>query len=105
MPPQGAIVAVLAIAGGVGYLVVVTVAIALLPSFDEVPTPVTNDAGQIVFPGFPGDVIGDFRVYAIANQVILWTVLTAVFALVLGAMSRSRSSKQVVDDPATQTVA
>ena len=94
-----------AIAGGVGYLVVVTVAIALLPSFDEVPTPVTNDAGQIVFPGFPGDVIGDFRVYAIANQVILWTVLTAVFALVLGAMSRSRSSKQVVDDPATQTVA
>ena len=93
-----------AIAGAVGYLVAVTVAIALLPSFDEVPTPVTNDAGQIVYPGFPADVIGDFRVYAIANQVILWTVLTVVFALVLGLLSRSRAN-QGVDETETQTVA
>ena len=32
---------------------------------------------------FPGGVIGDFRVYVIANQVILWTVLTTVFALII----------------------
>lgn len=74
------------------YLAGVAIVLAFLPSFAEVPEPVRNDAGQIVFPGFPGDVIGDFRVYAIANQVILWTVLTVVFALLLGAMARSRTA-------------
>ncbi|AFR48372.1 CbtA family protein [Gordonia sp. KTR9] len=81
-----------AVAGTAAYLVGVAIVLAFLPSFSEVPEPVRNDAGQIVFPGFPGDVIGDFRVYAIANQVILWTVLTVVFALLLGAMARSRTA-------------
>ncbi|SDU52801.1 CbtA family protein [Gordonia westfalica] len=81
-----------AVVGGAAYLVGVGITIALLPSFHEVPEPVRNDAGQIVFPGFPADVVGDFRVYTIVNQVILWTVLTVVFALILGAMARSKNS-------------
>ena len=81
-----------AVAAVAAYLAGVAIVLAFLPSFAEVPEPVRNDAGQIVFPGFPGDVIGDFRVYAIANQVILWTVLTVVFALLLGAMARSRTA-------------
>lgn len=76
------------ITSAVGYLVAVSITIAVLPSFDEVPEPLTNNAGQIVFAGFPGGVIGDFRVYSIVNQVILWTVLGVVFALVLGWLSR-----------------
>ncbi|MCX2752757.1 MULTISPECIES: CbtA family protein [unclassified Gordonia (in: high G+C Gram-positive bacteria)] len=80
------------IAGTIAYLVAIAITIALLPSYSEVPEPVRNDAGQIVFPGFPGDVIGDFRVYAITNQVILWTVLTVTFALLLGALARSSTS-------------
>ncbi|MFT4041819.1 MAG: CbtA family protein [Gordonia sp. (in: high G+C Gram-positive bacteria)] len=77
-----------ALAGAGAYLVAVTIAVWALPSFDEMPQPLTNDAGQIVFPGFPADVAAAFRGYAICNQVILWTVLTTVFVLVLGRMMR-----------------
>ncbi|MEO9328254.1 CbtA family protein [Gordonia aurantiaca] len=83
------------VVGGAAYLIAVGITIALLPSFHEVPGPVRDDAGQIVFPGFPADVVGDFRVYAITNQVILWTVLTLTFAVVLGAMTRSKSASRV----------
>lgn len=80
-----------AVVGGAAYVIAVGITIALLPSFDEVPEPVRNDAGQIVFPGFPADVVADFRVYTITNQVILWTMLTVTFALILGAMARSKN--------------
>lgn len=73
---------------GIGYLVVIAIAKALLPEFHEVPEALKDGNGAIVFPGFPGDVIGDFRVYAIANQVVLWTVLTLVFAAAISAISR-----------------
>ncbi|MEE3848815.1 CbtA family protein [Gordonia sp. LSe1-13] len=87
-----------AVAGAAGYLVAVTITVALLPEFHEVPGPVTNGAGEIVFPGFPGDVIGDFRIYTIASQVILWTVLALVFALILGRLAGSTDSTKSVDD-------
>ncbi|GAB99656.1 hypothetical protein GONAM_10_01270 [Gordonia namibiensis NBRC 108229] len=80
-----------AVVGGAAYVIAVGITIALLPTFSEVPEPVRNDAGQIVFSGFPADVVADFRVYTITNQVILWTVLTVTFALILGAMARSES--------------
>ncbi|MGC4934542.1 CbtA family protein [Gordonia sp. DT30] len=82
-----------AVLAAIGYLVVITVAIILLPQFHEVPEPLT-DGDRIVFPGFPAAVIGDFRVYVIANQVILWTVLTTVFAAVLGWLGRSGSRSE-----------
>ncbi|NMO01080.1 CbtA family protein [Gordonia sp. TBRC 11910] len=77
-----------AVAAAVGYLAVITVVASLLPEFHEIPDPVTNDAGQIVYPGFPAEVIGLFRTYTIANQVILWTVLGLVFAVLIWLMSR-----------------
>ncbi|HQV20669.1 MAG TPA: CbtA family protein [Gordonia sp. (in: high G+C Gram-positive bacteria)] len=81
-----------AIAAVIPYLAVVTIAAALLPEFHEVPEALKNDAGDIVFPGFPGGVIGDFRVYVIANQVILWTVLATVFALIIWKLEKPRTS-------------
>jgi hypothetical protein len=86
------------VVGAIGYLVAVTITVALLPEFHEVPEPVTDGAGRIVFPGFPGDVIGDFRVYVIANQVILWTVLALVFALILGRLSRPVTAADATAD-------
>lgn len=71
-----------AISGGVAYLVAVGISIALLPSFDEVPTALM-DGNTIVFPGFPAEVVGDFRYYSIVDQVILWGVLGLGFALSL----------------------
>lgn len=88
-PKLGGLVS--AVAATVGYLVIVTITIALLPEFHEVPTELRNEQGVIVAPGFPADVVGDFRVYVIANKVILWTVLTVVFALILGYLARPRS--------------
>ncbi len=85
-----------AVVAGVGYLVVIAVAKALLPEFHEVPEALTDDKGAIVFPGFPGGVIGDFRTYAIANQVVLWTVLTLVFAAAISAFIR-RNARPVGD--------
>ncbi|GAA1481789.1 CbtA family protein [Gordonia sinesedis] len=77
------------VAGAVAYLVAVTVAVALLPEYDDVPGAMIDSTGRIVFPGFPGGVLGDFRVYAIANQVILWTLLTLVFVALIGWMMRT----------------
>lgn len=71
----------------IGYLVAMTIAALLLPTFQEVPGPVES-GGTIYGAGFPGQVVADFRVYAIANQVILWAVLVTVFCLILGAMMR-----------------
>lgn len=81
------------IASGIGFLVVVTIAALLLPEFHEIPGPVTGPDGQIVAPGFPGQVVADFRVYAVANQVILWTVLTVAFCLVIGMIARRGARK------------
>ena len=81
------------IAAGVAYLVAMTITAALLPSFEEVPGPVEAD-GVIFGAGFPGQVIADYRVYAIANQVVLWTVLIAIFALLLQAMMRRGAATQ-----------
>lgn len=78
---------------GVGFLIVVTIAAALLPTFKEIPGPVEHD-GTIFGAGFPGQVVADFRVYAIANQVILWSVLVLVFCLILGRMLRNPADTQ-----------
>lgn len=79
------------IVGTVVYLIGVTITAALLPEFKEVPGPVM-DGDTIVAPGFPGQVVADFRVYAIANQVLLWAVLTVVFIGLLGLMMRRTRS-------------
>ncbi|WOC11197.1 CbtA family protein [Gordonia sp. MP11Mi] len=82
------------VVGAVVYLIGVTITASLLPEFKEVPGPVM-DGDRIVAPGFPGQVVADFRVYAIANQVLLWAVLTTVFIGLLGLMMRRTRSISV----------
>lgn len=77
-------------AAAVAYLVGVTVTVILLPGFSEVPGPVV-DGDTIVDPGFPGQVLADFRMAAVVDQAVLWTVLTAVFVALLGRLVRRRS--------------
>lgn len=78
---------------GVGFAVVVGLAMAILPPLGhlhanvvaygrhltETPLPLKNPQGQIVFPGFPADVLATFRLYSIINQLILWGSLSLVF--------------------------
>lgn len=89
-PRAGGLVS--AIVAAIGYLIAVGITIAVMPEFHEIPTPLENPSGQIVFPGFPADVVGLFRIYSITNQIILWTVLTVAFALILGWMMKRESA-------------
>ncbi len=54
-----------------GYVVLIAVAAALLPSIDEVPAE------------FPGSTLWTFRLASVGTQVVLWTVLGLAF----GALS------------------
>ncbi len=46
----------------------------------ETPLPLRNGQGQIVYPGFPADVLFDFRLYSVAAQAILWAAMGLCFA-------------------------
>jgi hypothetical protein len=81
------------LAGG-GYLAVLTVLVLVLPPLGhlhanvaeygrhatETPLPLTDANGTIVYPGFPADVLAEFRVYSVAAQVIMWSTIGLVFA-------------------------
>jgi len=65
---------------GAAYLVAIGVVMAVLPSYDETPLPLTDAEGNIAFPGFSADLLYSFRLYSIGAQVILWTTIALVFA-------------------------
>jgi hypothetical protein len=46
----------------------------------ETPGPLTDSTGRIVFPGFPADVLFNFRLYSIGAQLLLWGTIGLVFA-------------------------
>ena len=47
----------------------------------ETPLPLKNAAGQIVYPGFPADVLFKFRLYSMINQILLWSTIGLTFGL------------------------
>lgn len=46
----------------------------------ETPGPLTDATGRIVFPGFPADVLFDFRLYSVGAQLLLWSAIGLIFA-------------------------
>jgi hypothetical protein len=46
----------------------------------ETPLPLRNAQGQIVYPGFPADVLFKFRLYSVGAQAIMWTAMGLCFA-------------------------
>jgi len=79
---------------GAGYVVLLVVLFRVLPPVGhlhanlvaygrhvtETPLPLTDAGGRIVLPGFPADVLADFRLYAVGAQLIMWSVIGLVFA-------------------------
>ena len=75
-----------ALLSGLGFVVVIAVAMAILPPLGhlhsnvvnfgrhatETPQPLRDAKGVIVYPGFPADVLFEFRLYSVLNQLILW---------------------------------
>ncbi|MDT3442978.1 MULTISPECIES: CbtA family protein [unclassified Pseudofrankia] len=86
-----------------GFVVVVSVAMALLPALGhfplnesqygkhatETPQPLLGPDGKIVYPGFPADVLFKFRLYSIIAQMIMW----ATIGLAFGALAERVTAK------------
>jgi len=78
----------------VGFVVVMAVLFLILPPLGhlhanvveygkqdtETPLPLYDANGNLVFPGFPADLLAKFRVYSIINQLILWGGIALLFA-------------------------
>ncbi|MFI0723729.1 CbtA family protein [Streptomyces sp. NPDC021224] len=79
---------------GAAFVVAIGAVMLLLPSLGhlgwnkehygdhatETPQPLTDPKGDIVFPGFPADVLFAFRFYSVGAQLLLWSALGLVFA-------------------------
>ena len=84
------------IAATAGYLAATAAAAALMPSFHEVPGPMAGLDGETVFPGFPAEVLSDFRIDSLLTQAILWSVIAAGFAVMLPRTARHDSTAPLV---------
>ncbi|SHH09725.1 Probable cobalt transporter subunit (CbtA) [Jatrophihabitans endophyticus] len=84
-----------ALLAGAAFVVAIGVVMIVLPSTGELaanrdagygnvgsetPLPLRNAAGDIVFPGFPADVLFTFRLYSVGAQLLMWTAIGLVFA-------------------------
>jgi len=67
------------LAAGV-YLATIVVVMVLLPTVDETPQPLRDASGAISYPGFPADVLYEFRLLSLATQLVLWVTIGLVFA-------------------------
>ncbi|MEV8514780.1 CbtA family protein [Dactylosporangium sp. NPDC051484] len=45
----------------------------------ETPPPLLDSSGKIIFPGFPADLLYEFRLYAAGAQLLMWTAIGLVF--------------------------
>lgn len=81
------------LAAGAFFVVSIGVVMWVLPSLGELaanrqagarfgsetPQPLLDDKGNIVFPGFPADVLYSFRLYSVAAQALLWGAIGLIF--------------------------
>ena len=75
----GAWNATLAAAGS--YIAAIAVVMLILPKIDETPGPLRDNAGNMVYEGFPADDLYQFRLYSLGTQVVMWTTIGLVFAV------------------------
>ena len=90
----GAWNATLAAAGA--YIVAVLVVMLILPTIDETPGPLLDDAGNIAYEGFPADVLYEFRLFSVGTQVVMWLTIALVFApMAARLLGESRQQEQL----------
>lgn len=89
-----------ALLAGAAFVVAIGVVMALLPQLGhlafneqtygnhatETPLPLTSAQGRIVYPGFPADVLFNFRLYSVAAQLVLWSAIGLIFAPMAGRL-------------------
>ncbi|MGP4054513.1 CbtA family protein [Mycobacterium sp. 4D054] len=78
------------VAAGAAYLVAIAVVMLVLPSIEETPGPLIDDAGVIVYEGFPADVLYEFRLYSLGTQVVIYATIGLVFAAMISRVLGER---------------
>lgn len=78
------------LAAGATYVVAVAVVMLILPTIDETPGPLVNDAGVIVYEGFPANVLYEFRLYSLGTQVVVYATIGLVFAALVSRLLGER---------------
>jgi predicted cobalt transporter CbtA len=73
------------------YVVVVAAVYVLLPNVDETPQPLRDAAGVIIYPGFPADVLYEFRLVSLGTQLVLWLAIGLLFGRLTGRLLGERA--------------
>jgi len=73
------------------YVVAVAVVMVLLPTVAETPQPLRDSSGAIIYPGFPADVLYEFRLVSLATQLLVWTTIGLLFARLAGRLLGERA--------------
>jgi hypothetical protein len=74
------------LAAAAAYLVAVTVLMLALPAIHETPGPLRDDAGAIVYEGFPADDLYEFRLFSLGTQVVMYVTMALVFAALVSRL-------------------
>ena len=62
----------------------------VLPDVAETPEPMRDAAGTIIYPGFPADVLYQFRLVSLGTQLVLWVAIGLVFSRLAGRLLGER---------------
>lgn len=81
--------------GGAAYLVAVSIVMLILPTINEIPGPMVNDAGVIVFPGFSAVDLYEFRLFSLGTQVIVWATIGLVSAALLSRLLEGKRQESI----------
>ncbi|OBI53937.1 CbtA family protein [Mycobacterium sp. E796] len=73
------------------YVLAIAMLAALLPVVDETPAPLRDASGAIIYPGFPADVLYEFRLLSVGAQLVMWVSIGVVFATVAGRLLGERA--------------
>lgn len=74
------------------YVVAVGLAMAVLPPVAEVPQPLLDDAGGLLYPGFSADDLFQFRLYAVGTQLVIWLTIGLLGGALLDRLLNSDKS-------------
>jgi predicted cobalt transporter CbtA len=76
-----------------GFIGVIAVVMVLLPTVDETPQPLRDASGAIIYPGFPADVLYEFRLLSLATQLVLWVTIGLVFSTLASRLLGERAER------------
>jgi predicted cobalt transporter CbtA len=90
----GAWNATLAAAGA--YIAASAVLMLVLPTIEETPGPLLDDAGTIVYEGFPADLLYEFRLYSLGTQVVIYATIGVVFGVLASRLLEGKRQENLV---------